>query len=148
MIHELRLGSVKLKKVVTDDKESASSADTIDKKTKSSKALKNQCQLTPFEVLLYQIRARNYNLKKVEQISRELKDAQAIILHYIRSRPPLRDASLRILKASAKFKPKPKPINLHEQLMNSIRNNSTPLRKTSNLENLNKSKIKKKKRKI
>ena len=54
------------------------------------------------------------------------KDARDIILEFIRSRPPLRKSSLRTLT-----KHKPEPLNLHEQLMLSIRNYSKPtLRQT------------------
>lgn len=56
------------------------------------------------------------------------KDARDIILDFIRSRPPLKNSSKRNLKP--KIIKKDEPINLHEQLMNSIRNYSTPLRKS------------------
>jgi hypothetical protein len=53
------------------------------------------------------------------------KDARDIILDFIRSRPPLKKSSLRTIKT-----PKQQPMNVHEQLMNSIRNFASPLRKT------------------
>ena len=54
------------------------------------------------------------------------KDARDIILEFIRSRPPLRKSSLRTIT-----KHKPEPLNMHEQLMLSIRSYSKPsLRKT------------------
>jgi spire-like protein len=88
-------------------------------------------ELTPFEILLDQIRARKYHLKKVN-MDRSLapqvkKDARDIILEFIRSRPPLKKSSARKLN-----KVKSQPANLHEQLMNSIRNYEIPsLRKTT-----------------
>ena len=53
------------------------------------------------------------------------KDARDIILDFIRSRPPLKKSSLRTIKTA-----KQQPMNVHEQLMNSIRNFASPLRKT------------------
>jgi spire-like protein len=118
-------------------------------------------ELTPFEILLDQIRAKRYHLKKVpvDTLNNELKkDARDIILEFIRSRPPLKKTSLRNLNNT---KIKNEPLNLHEQLMNSIRNYSTPLRKIStqkinndvNLykycdESLNKSNIENKKKRL
>lgn len=55
------------------------------------------------------------------------KDARDIILDFIRSRPPLKSSSKRNL--NPKIIKKDEPINQHEQLMLSIRNYSTPLRK-------------------
>lgn len=57
------------------------------------------------------------------------KDARDIILDFIRSRPPLKNSSRRSLKP--KIVRSDEPVNLHEQLMLSIRNYSTPLRKIS-----------------
>ncbi|RNA43851.1 spire -like protein [Brachionus plicatilis] len=89
-------------------------------------------ELTPFEILLDQIRAKQYHLKKVSldsSLAPEIKkSARDIILEFIRSRPPLRKSSLRKLNTSRSFCAKAQP-SLHEQLMNSIRNYSTPLRK-------------------
>ena len=53
--------------------------------------------LTPYEILMDDIRSRRYNLKKV-MVDGELppkvkKDAHDIILDFIRSRPPLRPVS-------------------------------------------------------
>ncbi|CAF0716819.1 unnamed protein product [Brachionus calyciflorus] len=90
-------------------------------------------ELTPFEILLDRIRAKQYHLKKVSldaSLAPEIKkSARDIILEFIRSRPPLRKSSLRSLNTSRSFSFKQQPPNLHEQLMNSIRNYSTPLRK-------------------
>jgi hypothetical protein len=117
-------------------------------------------ELTPFEILLDQIRAKRYHLKKVsvDTLNNELKkDARDIILEFIRSRPPLKKTSLRNLNNT---KIKNEPLNLHEQLMNSIRNYSTPLRKIStqvknnvnlykyNDESLNKSSVDNKKKRL
>lgn len=94
-------------------------------------------ELTPFEILLDQIRARKYHLRKVSldtSLAPQVKkDARDIILEFIRSRPPLKKSSLRKLNASVKFKPGQhnQTVNLHEQLMNSIRNHAVPLRKTT-----------------
>jgi hypothetical protein len=117
VIHELRHG-VKLRKV--------SESYAISRRN-------IEYELTPFEILLDQIRARRYHLKKVsmDSLNTELKkDARDIILEFIRSRPPLKKLSQRNLAAS-KLAIKSEPLNLHEQLMNSIRNYSTPLRKIS-----------------
>lgn len=51
-------------------------------------------ELTPYEILMEDIRSRKYNLRKVMvngDIPRRVKkDAHAVILEFIRSRPPLR----------------------------------------------------------
>ena len=113
VIHELRHG-VKLRKV-------------SEKPYEMRRHI--EYELTPFEILLDQIRARKYHLKKVSMdtsLAPEVKkDARDIILEFIRSRPPLKKSSQRKLN-----KARSQPTNLHEQLMNSIRNYSTPLRKT------------------
>ncbi|XP_067007598.2 protein spire [Anabrus simplex] len=81
VIHELRHG-VKLKKV-------AYSRTPI------------EYELTPYEILMDDIRSRRYKLNKVmvdgDIPHRVKKDAHAIILEFIRSRPPLRKASERKL---------------------------------------------------
>ena len=56
------------------------------------------------------------------------KDARDIILDFIRSRPPLKKSSLRVIKT---VKQQQQPLNVHEQLMISIRNFQSPLRKTN-----------------
>jgi len=54
-------------------------------------------ELTPYEILMDDIRSRRYTLNKVmvggELPRRIKKDAHAIILEFIRSRPPLRRVS-------------------------------------------------------
>lgn len=122
VIHELRNG-VKLRKVCE----------------KPEVRRHIEYELTPFEILLDQIRARRYHLKKVSldaSLGPEIKkDARDIILEFIRSRPPLKKCSQRTIKQSARVlaKSKSQPVNLHEQLMISIRNYSTPLRKIEHL---------------
>ena len=54
-------------------------------------------ELTPYEILMEDIRARRFTLNKImvngELPPRIKKDAHDIILHFIRSRPPLRPVS-------------------------------------------------------
>lgn len=63
-------------------------------------------ELTPFEVLLEDIRTRRYTLKKTlvnGDIPPKVKsDAHAVILEFIRSRPPLHSVKDRILKSPPK----------------------------------------------
>ncbi|RWS12147.1 hypothetical protein B4U79_07547 [Dinothrombium tinctorium] len=77
-------------------------------------------ELTPYEMLLDDIRLRRYKLKKVmvngDIPQRVKKDAHALILEFIRSRPPLVPASKRQLPP-----PPPKQQTLYEKLMQSIR---------------------------
>lgn len=48
-------------------------------------------ELTPYEILMDDIRERRYRLRKTPSPSPRLrKDAHAIILEFIRSRPPLK----------------------------------------------------------
>ncbi|XP_055590259.1 protein spire-like [Uranotaenia lowii] len=78
-------------------------------------------ELTPYEILMEDIRCRKYNLRKVmvngDIPPRVKKDAHAVILEFIRSRPPLRKASERKLA--------PQPLRRvtcpREQLLDSIR---------------------------
>uniref|UniRef100_A0A1Q3EYC9 Putative spire n=1 Tax=Culex tarsalis TaxID=7177 RepID=A0A1Q3EYC9_CULTA len=78
-------------------------------------------ELTPYEILMEDIRSRKYNLRKVmvdgDIPPRVKKDAHAVILEFIRSRPPLRKASDR------KLAPQPlKRVSCpREQLLDSIR---------------------------
>ncbi|RWS30240.1 protein spire 1-like protein [Leptotrombidium deliense] len=77
-------------------------------------------ELTPYEMLLDDIRLRRYKLNKVmvngDIPQRMKKDAHALILEFIRSRPPLVPASKRLLRP-----PPPKQQTLYEKLMHSIR---------------------------
>ncbi|KFO95632.1 Protein spire 2, partial [Calypte anna] len=80
LMRELRHG-VKLKKV----------------QEKQFDPLPTEYQLTPFEMLMQDIRARNYKLRKVmvdgDIPPRVKKDAHELILDFIRSRPPLKQVS-------------------------------------------------------
>nr|XP_017096986.2 protein spire isoform X2 [Drosophila bipectinata] len=77
-------------------------------------------ELTPYEILMGDIRAKKYQLRKVmvngDIPPRVKKDAHAMILEFIRSRPPLRKASERQLGPPRMCEPSPR-----EQLMESIR---------------------------
>ncbi len=58
-------------------------------------------ELTPYEILMEDIRSRRYKLNKV-MVDGNIpapvkKDAHAIILEFIRSRPPLRKVSFYFL---------------------------------------------------
>ncbi|GJQ85606.1 putative actin binding protein [Trypoxylus dichotomus] len=107
VIQELRLG-VKLKKV------------------HCSRA-PIEYELTPYEILMNDIRSCRYSLRKImvdgNVPSRVTKDAHAIILEFIRSRPTLKKVSDR------KLPPHSRTLTPREQLMNSIRKGRT-LRKT------------------
>lgn len=76
-------------------------------------------ELTPYEVLMKDIRNYKYNLRKIiinnDIPSRVTKDAHAIILEFIRSRPPLRKVSDR------KIAPPLRTLTPREQLLNSIK---------------------------
>ncbi|KAJ6657160.1 hypothetical protein lerEdw1_002749 [Lerista edwardsae] len=103
LMRELRHG-VKLKKV----------------EEKQFNPLPTEYQLTPFEMLMQDIRARNYKLRKVmvdgDIPPRVKKDAHELILDFIRSRPPLRQASER------KLRPIPqKQRTLHEKILEEIK---------------------------
>ncbi|XP_017152655.2 protein spire isoform X1 [Drosophila miranda] len=77
-------------------------------------------ELTPYEILMGDIRAKKYQLRKVmvngDIPPRVKKDAHAMILEFIRSRPPLKKASERQLGPPRMCTPTPR-----EQLMESIR---------------------------
>lgn len=84
-------------------------------------------ELTPYEILMKDIRSCRYSLRKImvdgNPPSRVSKDAHALILEFIKSRPPLKKASER------KLAPYSRKLTPREQLMNSIRNGRT-LKKT------------------
>lgn len=84
-------------------------------------------EMTPYEILMDDIRSRRYNLRKImvdgDIPQRVKKDAHALILEFIRSRPPLRKVSERKL-APLKRAPTPR-----EQLLDSIKKGQ-PLRPT------------------
>uniref|UniRef100_A0A8D2JEE3 Spire type actin nucleation factor 2 n=1 Tax=Varanus komodoensis TaxID=61221 RepID=A0A8D2JEE3_VARKO len=107
LMRELRNG-VKLKKV----------------QEKQFNPLPTEFQLTPFEMLMQDIRARNYKLRKVmvdgDIPPRVKKDAHELILDFIRSRPPLRQVSQRRLR------PEPqKQRTLHEKILEEIKQERT-----------------------
>ncbi|KAH0501522.1 Protein spire-like protein 2 [Microtus ochrogaster] len=77
-------------------------------------------QLTPFEMLMQDIRARNYKLRKVmvdgDIPPRVKKDAHELILDFIRSRPPLKQVSERRLRPVPQ-----KQRTLHEKILEEIK---------------------------
>ncbi|KAM9513098.1 protein spire homolog 1 isoform 4-T4 [Salvelinus alpinus] len=77
-------------------------------------------QLTPYEMLMDDIRSKRYKLRKVmvnNNIPPRLKkSAHEVILDFIRSRPPLNPAAAR------KLKPQPQvPPTLHERILDEIK---------------------------
>ncbi|XP_053905374.1 protein spire homolog 2 isoform X2 [Malaclemys terrapin pileata] len=103
LMRELRDG-VKLKKV----------------QEKQYNPLPTEYQLTPFEMLMQDIRARNYKLRKVmvdgDIPPRVKKNAHECILDFIRSRPPLKQASERRLRPMPQ-----KQRTLHEKILEEIK---------------------------
>ncbi|XP_013005045.2 protein spire homolog 2 isoform X2 [Cavia porcellus] len=103
LMRELRHG-VKLKKVQEQEFNS----------------LPTEFQLTPFEMLMQDIRARNYKLRKVmvdgDIPPRVKKDAHELILDFIRSRPPLKQVSERRLRPLPQ-----KQRTLHERILEEIK---------------------------
>ncbi|XP_048386065.1 protein spire homolog 1-like isoform X5 [Stegostoma tigrinum] len=77
-------------------------------------------QLTPYEMLMDDIRSRRYTLRKVMvngNVPPKLKkSAHEMILDFIRSRPPLNPASARKLKPHP-----PRPRSLHERILEEIK---------------------------
>ncbi|KAM4720670.1 protein spire homolog 2 isoform 1-T1 [Rhinophrynus dorsalis] len=83
-------------------------------------SLPTEYQLTPFEMLMQDIRARNYKLRKVmvggDIPPKVKKDAHEVILDFIRSRPPLKPVSHRNLP------PLPtRQRSLHEKILEEIK---------------------------
>ncbi|XP_035038750.1 protein spire homolog 1 isoform X6 [Hippoglossus stenolepis] len=80
-------------------------------------------QLTPYEMLMDDIRSQRYKLRKVmsSQVNGDLpprlkKSAHEVILEFIRSRPPLNPVAAR------KLKPHPvRPRSLHERLLEEVK---------------------------
>ncbi|XP_076687051.1 spire type actin nucleation factor isoform X5 [Andrena cerasifolii] len=106
VIQELRRG-VKLKKV---------EANLGSKSATRGRGKGAEFELTPYEILMDDIRERRYRLRKTPSPSPHLrKDAHAVILEFIRSRPPLKKASERQLP------PLQKKWTLRELLMESIK---------------------------
>ncbi|XP_013002118.2 protein spire homolog 1 isoform X2 [Cavia porcellus] len=77
-------------------------------------------QLTPYEMLMEDIRGRRYTLRRVmvngDIPPRLKKSAHEIILDFIRSRPPLNPVSARKLKPTP-----PRPRSLHERILEEIK---------------------------
>ncbi|XP_055081394.1 protein spire homolog 1 isoform X2 [Periophthalmus magnuspinnatus] len=77
-------------------------------------------QLTPYEMLMDDIRSKRYKLRKVMVNGnippRLKKSAHEIILEFIRSRPPLNPVAARKLKPHP-----PRPRSLHERLLEDIK---------------------------
>ncbi|XP_047461427.1 protein spire homolog 1 isoform X2 [Mugil cephalus] len=77
-------------------------------------------QLTPYEMLMDDIRSKRYKLRKVMVNGnippRLKKSAHEIILDFIRSRPPLNPVAARKLKPHP-----PRPRSLHERLLEDIK---------------------------
>ncbi|XP_016893712.1 protein spire homolog 1 isoform X2 [Cynoglossus semilaevis] len=77
-------------------------------------------QLTPYEMLMDDIRSKRYKLRKV-MVNRDIpprlkKSAHEIILEFIRSRPPLNPVSARKLKPQTQ-----PPPTLHERILEEIK---------------------------
>uniref|UniRef100_A0A665U2U1 Spire-type actin nucleation factor 1a n=1 Tax=Echeneis naucrates TaxID=173247 RepID=A0A665U2U1_ECHNA len=77
-------------------------------------------ELTPYEMLMDDIRSKRYKLRKVmvngDIPPRLKKSAHEIILEFIRSRPPLNPVAARKLKPHP-----PRPRSLHERLLEDIK---------------------------
>ncbi|XP_051722274.1 protein spire homolog 1 isoform X1 [Ctenopharyngodon idella] len=77
-------------------------------------------QLTPYEMLMDDIRSKRYKLRKVMvngDIPPKLKkSAHEVILDFIRSRPPLNPVAARKLKPQAE-----RPPSLHERILEEIK---------------------------
>lgn len=67
-------------------------------------------ELTPYEILMEDIKARKYSLNKVmvdgELPPRMKKDAHDIILQFIKSRPPLKPVSCNRINSAYKSRAK------------------------------------------
>ncbi|XP_011339335.1 protein spire isoform X2 [Ooceraea biroi] len=119
VIGELRRG-VKLKKV---------EANLSSRASLRGQGNRPDYKLTPYEVLMDDIRERRYHLRKTPPTPPSRKDAHAIILEFIRSRPPLKKASERRLR------PLQKECTLRELLMESIKKPPKPLRPSGSTQN-------------
>lgn len=73
-------------------------------------------ELSPYEIILKDIRSKRYTLNHVNITAQVKKDAHDVILEFIRSRPPLTKASLRKVKQFPKVIPSP-----HDSLLSEIR---------------------------
>ena len=78
----------------------------------------DEFSLTPYEMLMDDIRGKKYQLNPVKVSLRVQRDAREVILDFIRSRPPLKSASKRrIAQRQIQLTPQ-------EELMNQIRGES------------------------
>merc|ERR1719427_884537 len=84
-------------------------------------------EMTPYEMLMADIRKRSYKLNPTEIPPKVKTDAKDIILDFIRSRPPLKPAAKRVLP------PRTKDSTPMELLMEEIRKTdpSQKLKKTN-----------------
>nr|XP_012224485.1 PREDICTED: protein spire isoform X2 [Linepithema humile] len=119
VISELRRG-VKLKKV---------EASLGSRSFSREQGNRPDYKMTPYEILMDDIRERRYHLRKTPPTPSR-KDAHAIILEFIRSRPPLKKASERRLR------PLQKECTLRELLMESIKKPPKPLRSSGLRQNV------------
>ncbi|XP_027026649.1 protein spire homolog 1 isoform X2 [Tachysurus fulvidraco] len=82
--------------------------------------LPTEFQLTPYEMLMDDIRAKRYKLRKVmvkgDIPPRLKKSAHEVILEFIRSRPPLNPVAARKLKPQVE-----RPPSLHERILEEIK---------------------------
>ncbi|KAK7891211.1 hypothetical protein WMY93_023174 [Mugilogobius chulae] len=82
--------------------------------------LPSEFSLTPFEMLMQDIRTRKFQLRRVmvdgDIPTRVKRNAHELILDFIRSRPPLRPVSERSLPPAP-----PQPQSLHEQVLAQIK---------------------------
>ncbi|KAM9436156.1 protein spire homolog 1 isoform 2-T2 [Clarias gariepinus] len=82
--------------------------------------LPTEFQLTPYEMLMDDIRAKRYTLRKVmvngDIPPRLKKSAHEVILEFIRSRPPLNPVAARKLKPQVE-----RPPSLHERILEEIK---------------------------
>ncbi|RVE72322.1 hypothetical protein OJAV_G00060660 [Oryzias javanicus] len=82
--------------------------------------LPTEFSLTPFEMLMQDIRARNFQLRKVmvdgDIPTRVKRNAHELILEFIRSRPPLKPVSERSLPP-----PPPQKQSLHDRVLAEIK---------------------------
>ena len=89
-------------------------------------------ELSPFEQLLADIRLKRYKLREVmigaDLPPRERKDAHALILEFIRSKPTLLPVSERVLPVRES---EPKAESLYERLMKEIRESKLELKPIS-----------------
>ncbi|XP_072291907.1 protein spire homolog 2 [Eucyclogobius newberryi] len=82
--------------------------------------LHSEFSLTPFEMLMQDIRTRKFQLRRVmvdgDIPTRVKRNAHELILDFIRSRPPLKPVSERCLPP-----PPPQPQSLHERVLAQIK---------------------------